>query len=145
MLDSFLGMFVLKLLEMVASHAECSKLEQRSVIKILVAEKCKPYEICRRKYEEYREAYFSQEKWLQMGTAWVYHYELYSKKRVHRVEAHWLSGKEKVSCATISKEGHVDSVLEHEKSHHYWFSLKISLALDRNTWNHTTGANYFCK
>ena len=45
---------------MVANLIECSKLEQRSVIKFLLVEKCKSYEIYRRIHAVYREACFSQ-------------------------------------------------------------------------------------
>ena len=42
-------------------------------------------------------------------------------KAVNKVEAHWLSCKEKVP---VSKEGHADSLLGHERRHHNWFSWK---------------------
>ena len=57
---------------------------------------------------------------LNMGLplcAWV-------KKIVLGVETPWLSGKEKVQGAAVSKEGHAYSLLGHERSHHYWFSWK---------------------
>ena len=43
------------------------------------------------------------------------------EKTVHGVKKHWLSNKEKVLGATVSKEGHADSLLGHERIHHYWF------------------------
>ena len=55
--------FFFKLFKMVVN--QCSKLEQRSVIKFLVAEKCKPCESYWRMYNVNREAYFSQKKSLQ--------------------------------------------------------------------------------
>ena len=45
---------------------------------------------------------------------------------VHGEKTHWLSGKERFLGAAVSKEGHTDSVLEHEKSYHYWFPWKRS-------------------
>ena len=51
---------------MVANQTECSRLEQRSIIKFLVADKRKPYEIYRLMCDVYRKAYFSQKnfhKW----------------------------------------------------------------------------------
>ena len=42
------------------NRTECSWLEQKSVIKFLVAEKCKPCEIYRRMCDVYRKACFSQ-------------------------------------------------------------------------------------
>ena len=52
--------FVLKWIKMAANQTEHSRLEQRSVIKVLIAEKCKPCEIYSRLCDIYREAYFSQ-------------------------------------------------------------------------------------
>ena len=49
----------LSLFKMAANQIECSRLEQKSLIKFLVAEECKPCEIYRRKYVMYREACFS--------------------------------------------------------------------------------------
>ena len=54
---------------------------------------------------------------LKMGLpqqAWV-------EKTAHEVEIHQLSCKEKVPGARVSKEGHADSLLRHEMTHHYWF------------------------
>ena len=45
---------------MAENQIECSKLKQRSVIKFLVAEKCKPREIYTRMCDVDREACFSQ-------------------------------------------------------------------------------------
>ena len=56
-------------------------------------------------------------KGLNMGLllwAWV-------EKTVHGVVTHWLSGKEQVLNAAVSKEGLADSLLGHERIHHYWF------------------------
>ena len=33
----------------------------------------------------------------------------------HEIKIHWLSDNEKVLGATVSKEGHADSILEYEK------------------------------
>ena len=43
-----------------AQITECSRLEQRSVIKFLVAQKCKQYETYRRMCNMYGKACFSQ-------------------------------------------------------------------------------------
>ena len=45
---------------MAANEIKCFRLEQRSVIKCLVAEKCKPCETDRRTCHEFRNACFSQ-------------------------------------------------------------------------------------
>ena len=39
------------------------------------------------------------------------------EKRIHRVETHWLSSKEKVADTMVSKEGHADCLLEDERTH----------------------------
>ena len=44
---------------MVANQTKCPRLEQRSVIKLLVAEKCKPYEIYRRICDVYGKTCFN--------------------------------------------------------------------------------------
>ena len=40
------------------------------------------------------------------------------------VKTHWLSGNEKVLVTVVNKEGDADSVLGHERTHHYWFLWK---------------------
>ena len=52
--------FVLKLFKIMAIQTKCSRLEQRSVIKSLVAEKWKLCEIYRKMCDMYGEACFSQ-------------------------------------------------------------------------------------
>ena len=37
---------------------------------------------------------------------------------------HWFSDKEKVLGAAVSKEGHADNILEHERIYHYRFPWK---------------------
>ena len=54
---------------MVWNQTECSKLEQRSVIKFLVAEKCKPCEIYRKMCNVHGEACFNEKdvyKWAKL-------------------------------------------------------------------------------
>ena len=55
-------------------------------------------------------------KILQLGT--------WDEKTVYGGETQWLSGKEKVINAAVSKNGHADSFLEHERTHHNWFPSK---------------------
>ena len=45
---------------MAANHKVCSRLERRSVIKFLAADKCKPREIHQTICDVYKKAYFSQ-------------------------------------------------------------------------------------
>ena len=40
---------------------------------------------------------------------------------------HRLSDKEKVPGPAVSKEGHIDSVLVYERTHHYWFPCNCKL------------------
>ena len=51
---------------MAANQIEYSKVEQKSVMKLLVAEKCKTCEIYRRMCDVYEEACFNQ-KYFQTG------------------------------------------------------------------------------
>ena len=62
--------FVLRLFKITGKQIEWSLLEQRSVIKYLVAEMCKPCEIYRKMCVMYREACFSKKKNLYK---WVKH------------------------------------------------------------------------
>ena len=50
---------IFRLLKMAANQIQCSRLEQKSIIKFLVAEKCQP-EICWRMCDVYGEACFSK-------------------------------------------------------------------------------------
>ena len=52
--------FLLRLFRMVANTTVYTRLEQRSLIRFLVAEKCKPCEIYRRMYNVYRKAFLVQ-------------------------------------------------------------------------------------
>ena len=71
----------------------------------------------------YKEAYFSEKKFTNgqnMGLPlWVW-----VKKTVDEVEQRQLSNKEKVPGAADNKAGHVDSVLEHERTNQNWFFWK---------------------
>ena len=58
----------------------------------------------------YREACYSQIAWVE--------------KLVRRVETQWLLGKEHDPGVAVNDEGYADSLLGHEKTHGYWFSLK---------------------
>ena len=99
---------------MVANQTACSKLEQRSVIKVLVTEKGKPSEIYRRMCDAYGEASFSQKMFinsLNMSLPlrfWV-------EKTVHGMRAHWLSGNEKVPGSAVRKKVMLTVLLGHER------------------------------
>ena len=43
----------------------------------------------------------------------------WTKKIAHEVNTHWLSSKKKVLGLAVSKEGHADNLLGHERTHHY--------------------------
>ena len=49
------------------------------------------------------------------------------KKTDNGVETHWLSSKEKASGAAISKEGHADTLLRHERTHDLISLKKVEL------------------
>ena len=54
------------------------------------------------------------------------------KKTVHELEIYWLFGKVKVPAASVSKECHADSQLEHKITHYCWFLEKgaiVNIAL----------------
>ena len=46
---------------------------------------------------------------------------------VYGVETHWFFGKEKVTGAVISKEGHAHNLLGNERAYHSWFPWKKKL------------------
>ena len=100
--------FVLRLFKMAANH--CCRLEQRSVIKFLVTEKCKQCEIYKRMCDVYGKACFS----LKMFTNGL---------NIGLLLRAWMG--EKILGAVLIKEGYVDSLLEYEKTHHYWFPCKM--------------------
>ena len=59
-----------------------------------------------------REAFFSQKMFtneLNMALP----LQAPAKNTVHGVEIHWLSSKENMPGAAVSKEGHADSFLDH--------------------------------
>ena len=93
---------------MVANQTMYSRLEQRSVIKILEAGKCKPCETYRRMGNVYDEASLVKKmftNWLNIGLPqWVW-----DKKTVHEEETHWLSSKEEVWGTVVCKESHTVS------------------------------------
>ena len=96
----------------------CSRLEQRSVIKLLVAEKCKFTEecvMCMEKHVLVKKIFTNR---LNIGLArqaWV-------KKKIHRRETWWLSDQETILDAADIEEGHADCLLGHDMTRHYWFS-----------------------
>ena len=93
-----------------ANQTECSRHEQRSVIKFLLAEKCKQYELYRRMCDVYGEACFRKKyvyKWAKHGFTTVSS----SQSIIHGIEILWHSGKEKVLGTVVNKEGHADAVL----------------------------------
>ena len=80
------------------SKHEYSRLEQRSIIKFFLEEKCKPCEMYRRMCDVYGKACFNSRiltnelnMGLPLGTC--------AEKTVHEVKTYWHSGKVKVSAA----------------------------------------------
>ena len=70
------------------------------------------YVMCTEKHILVKKLFANKSKMGLQLEAWV-------KKKVHGVETHWLSGKEKVPATAVCKEGHVDSVLGHERTDQY--------------------------
>ena len=104
---------------MMANQTVCSRLEQRSTIKYLVTEMCKICEIYRRTCV-CSEKHVLVEKMFTNGLNLDLPQRTWIEKTDYRVEQHADSPEKKVLCATINKEGHADSVLKHERNHHFW-------------------------
>ena len=64
--------------------------------------------------------------YIQIGLTWVCHFSEWVESAVHGVKAIWLSGKDTGPHETVSKEGHADCLLRHERTHDYWFLWKKS-------------------
>ena len=109
--------------EVIQNGWKLNRLEQRSVIKFLLAEKCKPCEIYRRLYNEYGEACLVK-KMFTNALNMILSIQAWVKQTVHGVEIHWLSSKEKVLCPAVSLEGHAKSLPGHERIYHYWLPWK---------------------
>ena len=94
-----------------AGDSNYTRFKQKSVIKVLVVEKPKPCEIYKTICDVYRETCLNNIKKKKMHTnglnmglpllAWV-------KKTIYRQETHWLSRKENIPSAVVSKEGHTN-------------------------------------
>ena len=112
---------VLRQFKIFPNQIEWSMLEQRPVIKSLVAEKCKPCEIYKRICDKHRQACLVK-RCLQMGETWICHFES------RRQSTEWKNIdsrlEKKILGATISKEGSSVSLIGNERSHYYWFSWK---------------------
>ena len=63
----------------------------------------------------YIETFALRKKSLYKWVKWVCDYEPEGKRQSRGVETHWLSGKENVSVAVISKEGDTDSLQGQER------------------------------
>ena len=121
---SFTNIFTLRLFKMIANQVKCSRLEQRSIIKFLLAENCKPCEIYRRICDVYGEARFIKKKMFTNRLNMSLPQRGWVEKTVHGVETH--SQVKIVPGAAVSKKKrHADCHLEHERTHHYWFFLKV--------------------
>ena len=107
--------FLLQLYKMVANKTECSGVEQRSILKFLVAKKCKPWEIYRRMWNVYGEVCFSKKIFtnrLNMSfplRAWI-------ESPVHEVETH----------TPVKKSFGCSGQYRHKKTHHYWFPATVN-------------------
>ena len=83
-------------------NSESLRLEQRFVIKFLMAEKDKPCEIYKRMCDVNGEACFNKKMFtndLNMGSSlWVW-----VKNAVYGVETYWLSGQKNVPVTVVNK------------------------------------------
>ena len=70
----------------------------------------------------YGEECFSQKMFVN-GVNMGFPLEAQIKKTIYGVETYWLSSKG-VPSTRVSKEGLADSLLGHERTHHYWFHWK---------------------
>ena len=68
------------LANMLASHTDCSRVEQSSIIKFLLVENCNPCEIYAKFSDIYKQASFIK-KYQQMSKMQFFHYELESKRQ----------------------------------------------------------------
>ena len=84
----------MRLSKITANQTESSRLEQRSVIRCLVAEKYKQYEIYKRMYNVYREKIFVKERMYTNGINMGFPLQAWVVMIVDEVETHWLSSKE---------------------------------------------------
>ena len=116
--------FDFRLFKMAANQTDRSSLEQRSVIKFLLAEKCKQSEIYRRIWDVYREVCLRRKK--------VYKFAEYgfATTSLSQSNSPWHGNRltllNKILGTAANKEGHVDKFLDHERTHPYWFPWKIS-------------------
>ena len=105
---------------MTTYRTDYSRLEQRSVIKLLLAEECKQCEINRRMCHVYGKSCFSPKSitnWLNNGLpVWAR-----GRKIVHRIETLY---KENVPGEAIGQEGQNDILLRQERNHSNWFPWK---------------------
>ena len=94
--------------------------EQRSVIEFLLAEKYKTWNLQKNMWYVWSSMFKPKNvyKWAKDRFA----PEL---KKVHGVEMHWHSGKEKVLGTAVCKESDTKHFLRHQKTYHNWFSWKI--------------------
>ena len=89
-----------------ANQTEYSRLEQRSLMKFLVAEKCKPYEIYKRICDVYGEACFNQINVYQ----WIKHG--FVTMNLIQKDSPQSGNMLTFLDAAINKEGYADSVME---------------------------------
>ena len=88
---------------MAVNQTKRFRLEQKSVIKSLLAEKWKPCEIYQKICDEYWEACFSQKNLYKLAKDKFGITSLSRKDSTFR-KMHWISGKENVLGAVVSKK-----------------------------------------
>ena len=115
---------ILQLFKMASNQKKCSRLEQRSVIIFLMAEKCKQCKIyrkmcdmCTKKHVLVKKNIYKWAKYEFATISWSWKNSPWSGNK--------LSGKEKVAGTVVSK-GNADSDLGYKRTHHDWFQ-KVQL------------------
>ena len=115
--------FVLRLFKMLLNQSECSRFEQRLVIKFLVDEKCKACEIYGRMFDVFREVCLNQKMFtnrLNMSLLlWAW-----TKKTVHGVGTVTLQQRKSTRWSAVNKESHTETLLRYDRTYHYWFPWK---------------------
>ena len=114
---------VLRLLKMVGNQTQCSSLEQKYDIRFFSAGKYKQWETCRRMSVVCGGACFCEKVLTNKQDIAL---PLWTKveKTVNGVETHWISRKERVPGAVVSKEGDFESLLGNWKTHLGWSPRK---------------------
>ena len=107
---------------MAANQIACFWLEQSSVLKFLVVEKCKPCEIYRRICDVYEEASLSLKDVYEWGKGG------FSTTKWQSIEWKGIYSPRKMSPNEMVSKDLTDSLLEYKRIYQCWFPWKKSLS-----------------